>query len=115
MKKKKCGGKIFCFFNIVSLAIFFCFIVGVPISKIYLDIDIERYIELICIFSTLFVFEMLLIFFMLRKNINICETEMKDESKLQLLREVFFDSRIKIDDEQKEIYKIFCNTLVDLY
>lgn len=47
----------------------------------------------------------------------ICE-EKKKEIKIQLLREFTFNDKnlkeIKIGDSQKEIYKIFCNTLVDL-
>lgn len=115
MEKKKCGGKCCCFFYTVCLIIFFCFIVGIPICKFFFDVDIERYIELMCIFSTLFVFEMLLLFFIQRKNECLNEIVDKDELKLQLLSEVSFEQkRIKINDGQTEIYKIFCNTLVDL-
>lgn len=50
----------------------------------------------------------------------ICEEKKKEikSLKIQLLRESTFNDKnlkeIKIGDSQKEIYKIFCNTLVDL-
>lgn len=50
----------------------------------------------------------------------ICEDKKKEikSLKIQLLRESTFNDKnlkeIKIGDSQREIYKIFCNTLVDL-
>ena len=50
----------------------------------------------------------------------VCEEKKKEIKllKIQLLKDSTFNDKnlkeIKIGDNQKEIYKIFCNTLVDL-
>lgn len=115
MEKRLNVKSLFYFFNTICLIIFFVFIVGIPICKFFLNIHIKKYIELMWIFSTLFIFEVLFFLFSFKNKECLCKTEENNELKLQLLRDVSLEhKKINIKEEQKEIYKIFCNTLVDL-
>ena len=66
------------------------------------------------IFALLVVCMMISYLLILTMKNNLCKKE-EDKTKFQLLKEASFESNsIKITEAQKEIYKIFCNTLVDL-
>lgn len=109
MKNKSCF-KLLLFFSIV----FFIYIIGLPICSIFFDKNVEHIIGLLIIFSILFLVNLIfyiLLNFYKQKN----EKENINYTKIELLKAVSFDNnRLKISQEQKEIFKIFCNTLIEL-
>ena len=109
MKNKSCFNLLL-FFSIV----FFIYIIGLPICSIFFDKNVEDIIGLLIIFSILFLVNLIfyiLLNFYKQKN----EKENINYTKIELLKAVSFDNnRLKISQEQKEIFKIFCNTLIEL-
>lgn len=77
-----------------------------PICSIFFDKNFEHIIVLMVVFAILF---LACIF-----NSNIYKLIIK-KNKIELLKKVFFnDNELQIDDNKKEIFKIFCNTLIEL-
>lgn len=77
-----------------------------PICSIFFDKNVEHIIGFMVLFAILF---LACIFCS-----NICKLIIK-KNKIELLKKVFFnDKELQIDDNKKEIFKIFCNTLIEL-
>lgn len=114
MGKKNGWLNFICFFNIICLIVFFVVLIGIPICEAFFEIKIEKNIEMMWIFALLVVFMMISYLIILTIKNNLCKKE-EDKTKYQLLKDASLESNsIKITEAQKEIYKIFCNTLVDL-
>lgn len=110
MKNKSC-------FNLLLIfSIVFCiYIIGLPICSIFFDKNVEHIIGLLIIFSILFLVTLILyILLNLYKIKN--EKEGNNNEKINLLKDISLETNneIKISQEQKEIFKIFCNTLIEL-
>lgn len=109
MKNKSC-------FNLLLIfSIVFCiYIIGLPICSIFFDKNVEHIIGLLIIFSILFLVNLIfyiLLNFYKQKN----EKENINYTKIELLKAVSFDNnRLEISQEKEEIFKIFCNTLIEL-
>ena len=112
MKKKKY------FHLLIFFPIFiFIFIIGLPICSIFFNKNIDNYISLMIILSINFLITLFIYLIFCKKN-----KEIKDNNqiKIDFLKEILLkeditkEKKIKISDEQKEIFKIFCNTLIEI-
>lgn len=86
-----------------------------PICSIFFDKNVEHIIGLLIIFSILFLVTLILYILMNLYKIKN-EKEGNNNEKINLLKDISLETnnKIKISQEQKEIFKIFCNTLIEL-
>ncbi len=86
-----------------------------PICLIFFDKNVEHIIGLLIIFSILFLVTLILHILMNSYKIKN-EKEINHTEKIKLLKDISLETNneLKISQEKEEIFKIFCNTLIEL-